>query len=126
MKSLLMIICFVFSITVKADVQEDVINAIKAGNSKALASYFTPSVELNIPGTEGMFSKSQAEGILRDFFSKNQCKAFSMVHQGTSKDGAKYSIANLSTNTGNYRVYIFLKKEGDSFLVKELRIESEK
>jgi hypothetical protein len=126
MKKVLMVLALFVSFAVKADVQEDVMNAFRAGNAKTLASYFTPSIELNLPGTEGMFSKAQAEGILKDFFAKNQCKSLSMVHQGTSKDGAKYSIANLQTNTGNFRVYFFLKKEGDSFLVKELRIESEK
>lgn len=126
MKHVLMILALIIATSVKADVQDDVINAFRAGNSKTLAGYFTSSIELNLPGTEGMFSKAQAEGILRDFFSKNQCKTLTMVHQGTSKDGAKYSILNLVTNTATYRVYFFLKKEGDSFLVKELRIESEK
>ncbi len=126
MKNVLIVLVLLFATSVKADVQEDVINAFRTGNSKTLATFFTSSIELNLPGTEGMFSKAQAEGILRDFFSKNQCKSLSMVHQGTSKDGAKYSILNLITNTGNYRVYFFLKKDGESFLVKELRIESER
>lgn len=126
MKRLLLILVMFFSVVFTAVAQEDVINAFKSGNSKTLAAFFTPSVELNLPGTEGMFSKAQAEGIMRDFFSKNTCKAFSVIHQGTSKDGAKYSIANLQTNAGTYRVYIFLKKDAENFLVKELRVESEK
>jgi len=109
-----------------ADIGDEIASAVKSGNSKQLASFFYSNIELNIPGNEGIYSKAQAELILKDFFSKNQPKNFTIMHQGASKDGNKYTIGNLETGTGNYRTYFFLKKVGENFQIKELRVEADK
>jgi len=50
--------------------------AIKAGNSKELAKYFGPTVEIILPGSDGAFSKAQAEMIMKDFFDQIICSGF--------------------------------------------------
>jgi hypothetical protein len=109
-----------------ADIYTDINSSIKSGNYKTIANYFNSSIELNIPGADGLYSKAQAELLMKDFFTKNIPKNFSIKHDGVSQDGSKYSIGNLETTTGSYRTYYYLKNNGGSFLIKELRIEKDK
>ena len=47
-----------------------------------------------------------------------------MVHQGTSKGNAShYTIGDMQTASGNYRVYLYYKSAGDKVLIQEMRIE---
>ena len=69
--------------TVTGDL-DNISAAIKAGNSKALAEYFDNTVEVKIANKEGAYSKSQAEAIVKDFFTKNPPKTFKFLHDGTS------------------------------------------
>lgn len=101
--------------------------AIRTGNSKELSKHFNINIDLNIKGNEGVYSKAQAELILKDFFSKHIPKSFSIVHKGSSKDGARYAIGNLITGEGTFRTYFYMKKKSDKYYIHEfsLNIEGE-
>lgn len=116
---------FIF-IAVYAEVIADINGGLKTGNFKVVAGFFNPTVELNLPGNEGLYSKAQAELLLKDFFSKNTPKTFVSKHDGVAQDGSKYSIGSLETSAGNYRTYFYLKNINGTFFIKELRIEREK
>jgi hypothetical protein len=128
MKKLLFTLVFGISICsiLIADIYTDINSSMKSGNFKTIASYFNSSVELNIPGADGLYSKAQAELLMKDFFSKNTPKNFTVKHDGVSQDGSKYSIGSLETSMGSYRTYYYLKNSGVNFLIKELRIEKER
>lgn len=100
--------------------------AIKAGNAHELAKLLNSSVDLNIPDNEGVYSKAQAELILKDFFSKNNPQAYKTLHKGSSKDGARYSIGNLETDKGVYRTYIYMKKKDEVYFIHEFSLNIEK
>ena len=57
----------------QGDIVDNLPTLFKAGNSKELAKNFSSSVELSILGEEDVYSKAQAEQILRDFFTKHGC-----------------------------------------------------
>lgn len=114
-----------FSILV-ADINSDLNTSMKSGNFKTIASYFNASVELNIPGADGLYSKAQAELLLKDFFTKNTPRNYNVKHDGVSQDGSKYSIGALETSNGVYRTYYYLKNNNGSFLIKEFRIEKDR
>lgn len=105
-------------------VPEVIISAIKTGNAKELAKFFNQNVELILFNEENVYSKAQAELILKDFFSKNIPSDFTVLHQG-GKDGAKYAIGSVKTSTGNFRVYFLLKIKSDQPYIHQLRIEKE-
>ncbi|REJ82303.1 MAG: DUF4783 domain-containing protein [Bacteroidetes bacterium] len=108
------------------DVYEDLSNAVKGGNSQQIASYFGKTVDLTILDQEDVYSRQQAEQILKDFFSKNPPKSFQVVHKGSSKDGKHYAIGNMQTTSSkNFRVSFFLKISNSSKTLMELRIENE-
>ena len=110
---------------ISVDINEDISVALRAGNAKELTVFFNKTIDLNIPNNEGIFSKVQAELILKEFFDHYTASSFTILHQGSSKDGAKYSIGNLVTDKGMFRVYYYMKKVGESYLIFELSLNKE-
>ena len=100
--------------------------ALSTGDTEKLSEYFDDSVEIAVLDKEDVYSKAEAKKIIQDFFEKNKAKSFSQVHQGTSKSkGSKYCIGNLVAGGNSYRVYIYLKTQGNKYLIQELRIDKE-
>jgi hypothetical protein len=108
------------------DVKEKVVQAMRTGNSKDLAAHFIPNIDLTIKETADVYSKAQAEQIVRKFFNDNPPVDLVIEHSGVSKLGDKYFIGILRCNTGYFRVTFFLKKTDAVFQVKQLRIENSK
>lgn len=105
-------------------IPEEISLAFKAGNSKELAKYFNTNIELVVLNHEDLYSKSQAERIIKDFFNKYPPEKFTIIHNGGKKD-FKYSIAELSSKKITFRVYFLLKTNKDQLLIHQLRIEKE-
>ncbi len=105
------------------DGQENIIKWLKEGNAKELAKNFNPALTLSLPGHEGIFSQSQAEGFLKRFFDDNKPVSFRVSHQGKSADGAKFLIGILSCNTGIFKVYSLMKKMEDKERIIQFQIE---
>lgn len=102
---------------------EDVITAMKAGNSGLVARHFDSNVELSMPDKSNSYSKSQAELVLKDFFANNPVKGFEVIHKGENA-GSQYCIGTLVTKSGSYRTTIFMKQKGDGQVLQELRFEN--
>jgi len=105
-------------------IPEGISLAFKAGNSLELAKYFNSNIELVVLQTEDLYSKTQAERILRDFFKNFPPKKFTILHHG-GKEDSKYSIAELVTDNTTFRVYFLLKTREGKLLIHQLRIEKE-
>lgn len=118
---------FLIAGSVKAlDIYDEIANAIRSGDSKQIALYFGSSVDLTIASQEDVYSKAQAEQIVKDFLSKNPTKTFSIVHKGSSKEGTLYAIGNLvSANGKSFRTSFFVKMTSGKYLIQELRFETE-
>ena len=110
---------------ISVDINDDISLALRAGNAKELSVFFNKNIDLNIPNNEGIFSKAQAELIIKDFFDHYTTSDFTILHQGSSKDGAKYSIGNLVTDKGMFRVYYYMKKVEENYLIFELNLNEE-
>jgi hypothetical protein len=120
------IICLLIAAVVFADTFDDVAEAIKHANAKEVAQYFNSSVELTVLENEGVYSKQQAEVILRNFFTQNPPKSVTISHRGASAQGSKYAIATYECQKGKYRAYIFMKDSGSgTMMIQELRFEKE-
>jgi hypothetical protein len=116
-------------ISVKASVPEifdEIAAGIKTGDVKMLSRNFNSSIDLTIGTVENTYSKAQAEQLLRDFFAANKPTSFTIIHQGLSKEGAKYAIGTLTTASGkSFRVYLYVKQLGNAYQVNELRFMQE-
>jgi len=98
---------------------DDVVTAMKSGNANQLSKYFDTRVDISLPGKSDNYSKSQAEMILKDFFSSNEVKSFQVKHKG-EQNGSQFCIGLLQTSTGNYRTKFFMKQKGDHQVVQEI------
>lgn len=131
LKILTILMVMFFSVnTIKVYSQAEIIDkiglAIKIGNSTDLAKQFNNSLDLEVPGNDGSYSKKQAELILKDFFAKYPPKSFTYKQQGASNDGSKYTIANyVSTNNKSFRIYYLIKKAEGNYLIHLLQFEEE-
>ncbi|MEM8939948.1 MAG: DUF4783 domain-containing protein [Bacteroidota bacterium] len=104
---------------------KDIGLAMKAGSSKELINFCNKTIEIKIDGERSNYSKNQAEVILRDFFAKYPSKNFTYIHQGSSSEGLKYTIGRYTYEKGVYRVVMFIKKIGDTYLIDTLNFSKE-
>ncbi len=106
-------------------VLDDISLAIRSGNAREVAKYFDTSVEVTIHNESKVYSKSQAEMVLKDFFTKNPVTSFNIIHKGSSNEGSQYGIGTLITGGGSFRTYVYIKQKGDAFFVQEMRFEKD-
>src|SRR6478672_7654326 len=66
---------------------DDVINALRTGDSSDISKYFDDNVELTVPDKSDNYSKAQAQLIIKDFFKNNGVKGFELKHKGDSPGG---------------------------------------
>jgi len=99
--------------------------AISDANAGTLAKYFNETVDITLPDNEGTYSKSQAELIMKDFFSKNPPDTFEIKHQGSSNKGSIYAIGTYSTANVSYRNYMLLKKISEDLKITQFRLEED-
>ncbi|MEO8567549.1 MAG: DUF4783 domain-containing protein [Ginsengibacter sp.] len=123
MKNLLLSVFVFLSFSFLASVSfSEIINAIKSGNASEISKFFDNTVEITFPGKSNSYSKSQAELVLRDFFSKNPAKNFKIIHK-SDNEGSQYCIGNLETINGTFRTTIYLRQKGENQVIQELRFE---
>ena len=130
MKKIKMIVLCVLLLSIKtfaiADIFDDIAGAIRSGDAHSISKFIGVNIDLTILNQEEMYSKAQAEQLLKDFFSKNTPASFTIIHTGISKEGSKYAIGNLVTSRGNtYRTYFYIKQSGSNYFIQELRFMNE-
>ena len=124
MSGLLLTIAFLLAAQDQPRIPAGIATAFRSGSAAGLSGYLNSTVELVLPGKEDFYSKSVAETILKDFFSRYRSREFVIRHQGARGD-AQYAIANLETDKGKFRVYFLLKKVDGNPLIHQIRIEAD-
>ena len=114
--------CVFSSFTAKTGIDE-VIAAMRSGNSALVAKYFDNMVDMSLPDKTNSYSKSQAELLLKDFFTNNPVKNFEIIHKGENA-GSQFCIGTLITKNGSFRTTVFMKQKGDGQVLQELRFEN--
>ena len=116
--------CSAHDVTVQtSNLPVEIVQAMRTGDAKTISKYFNSSVELNFSESHGVYGKSQAEQILKDFFNKNASAdgKFEYKHLHTTpRDNAQYYIGELITGKGTYRLHIFMKDQR----IHQMRIDS--
>lgn len=102
---------------------EEIVTALKEGNASGIAKYFDNTVEITMPDKSNSYSKSQAEVIIRDFFSNNPVKSFTILHKGEN-GGSQYCIGTLVTKNGSFRTTVFMKLKENRQMLQEIRFEN--
>lgn len=115
---------FAFATVSFAQIPDEIVVSIQNGNDVTLATFFNENVELVVESHDDVYSKSQAQQIVAEFFKSNKPKQFSIIHQG-GKEDARYAIGSLTTATGTFRVYFLLKSKNNNSYIHQLRIEKQ-
>ncbi len=125
-KSIFIILFFIISnVAFSADIIDDIATAIRSGNPKSISNYFIENVDLKLIDKEDVYSKQQAQMILKDFFAKHPVKSYNIAHKSEPKNGSQYVIGTLETTNGKFRVYFLIKTTGAQTLIQQFRIEPE-
>jgi hypothetical protein len=100
----------------------EVINALKSGNAEQLSKYFGSYVDVTLPDKKVVcYSKKQAVMVLSDFFETYKVKNFSMQTRGDGET-AKYCTGTLQTAGGIFQTTMFIRKDGDLPMIKEINL----
>ncbi|MHA4812606.1 DUF4783 domain-containing protein, partial [Flavitalea flava] len=102
---------------------DEIASAMKSGNIVKLSRYLDSRVDISLPEKSDSYSKSQAEMIIRDFFSTNGVQNFLIRHKGEN-GGSEFCVGLLKTRNGDYRTTLFIKIKGDKPLLQEIRFQT--
>ncbi|MBN9482859.1 MAG: hypothetical protein BGO70_08280 [Bacteroidetes bacterium 43-93] len=116
------LLCFSL-LAANAQALEDVTNGIRNGNVTMITKYLDNTVAITMSNNQSIYSKAQAEIVLRDFFTKNPVKQFTVRQGGPSGTSAKYAVGALETSNGTFQVYLVMNLKDDNFLLREIRFE---
>ncbi|MDR2383953.1 MAG: DUF4783 domain-containing protein [Prevotellaceae bacterium] len=130
MKSFLIITLMLFSSlfgTVQGQEKiecEKIVNAIKSAQATELSPYLANTVECDMFGKSNVYSKAQTIQVMKDFFTQNKPKQFTVNHQGGQGE-TKFFIGTYKTIAGKkYRISCSVKREtGKTDIIRQIRIE---
>ena len=115
---------FVFGSVFAQPQVDDVSNSLNKGEVSNVIKYFDKVVDITINNEQSTYSKSQAEMVVKNFFTKNPIRSFLVRHKGTAaSDNSVFLIGELKTVNGMYRVYIFFKQKEKSYLLQQIKFE---
>jgi hypothetical protein len=100
----------------------DLIKAFKNKEVSAIAGQLDNMVEITFEGNNSIYNKQQATSFLNDFFLKKRVSDFKVLHQSENA-GTAYTIGNLTTSSGNFRITLFTREKNNKTLIQEIRIE---
>jgi Domain of unknown function (DUF4783) len=123
MKKLFVILGFLFSIATFAQTGDNVVNALKEGNTSKFTSYFSSSVDIKLPQKDEMKSanKADASSTVSNFFSSNKINGFEVTSQ-REMGGTMYITGKLKGASQDYNLTVMLKGSGNDMLVITVRI----
>lgn len=100
--------------------ENSMVNAFKEGSADKIARFFSENVDLSIDGKEDLYSKSQAEQILKNFFAAHEPKDFKIIHKGNSGH-SEYFIGELTADK-SFKVTLNSKNVGGVQKITSLTI----
>ncbi len=103
---------------VPTSLKQAVLTGFKTGSATTVSAYFAQNVDVSLLSKENLYSKSQAEQVLKTFFADHKPLNFVINHEGQSSN-SKYFIGTLTTSNGTFRITINTKGN----LISRLTIE---
>lgn len=110
----------------QVNAQNNIIDDISLGfansDQQTIAKYIGNKVEINLFDLSGVYSKAQAEMVLKDFFDKYEVQSFQLFNKNNANGGpSKFAIGNLNTRNGNFRIFFILKEQEGAYFIQEMR-----
>jgi len=100
-----------------------IFTAIENGDVRELSAYFNQNVELVVIDRTGVYNKTQAEIILRDFFAGNK-PVFFYIQDQSEQINSSFAICHSENEEGiKYTIFIQVRKFGGKSLITRLHIK---
>jgi hypothetical protein len=99
--------------------------AFASNNAADITAFGKEKILLNVLGKEGAYSKSQANLVLKDFFTKKPGNSFKFIFKSKESSDGSFAIGNYESKAETFRVTIHFKKEGADFRIESLAIEKD-
>jgi hypothetical protein len=119
---LIFLFAVLFSLTSFEATVEEILGAFRNGDALKISRHFDSFVEITVHDKSHSYSRTQAEVVLKDFFTTKNVRNFTIIHRVNSNNG-EYCVGTLNTRLGEYRTTILFKNKGDRKLIQELRFE---
>jgi len=128
-KRIILFICILFPALLvnaqhSAALPQDAVMAVKRSDAETLSGSFNTNIEIILPHKTAVYSRKQAEMVLKDFFSNNKVSEFKLIHQGR-KENASFAIANYYSANGRYRFTFLTKNKDGKIYIHQIRIEKQ-
>ncbi len=126
MKRFWILILLVFFTFTQVNAQNNIIDDISLGfansDQQTITKYIGNKVEINLFDLSSVYSKAQAEMVLKDFFAKYEVQSFQLFNKNNANGGpSKFAIGNLNTRNGNFRIFFILKEQEGAYFIQEMR-----
>jgi len=96
---------------------------LRKGEVKLILPYLHDPVEIAISGKAKMYSRTQAEYVLKDFFKSHPPRGFTFMHRGRSEN-VLYAIGAYHGQSEQWDVSVFGRIERGRYQVEQLRFEA--
>jgi len=106
------------------DLKTSVERGFRTANAKMIAQHFAPNIDISLMDKDNLYSKSQAEQVLKTFFLENKPTKFTIIHQGKSA-ATQYYIGSLGTDKGSFRITVNIKLTSKKDFISHLTIEAD-
>ena len=101
---------------------DDIIASLGKGGASALSRYFDDNIEMGILERSGSYSKSQAQMVLREFFSAHPVLGFELSQKSDSGE-RQYCYGKLLTTKGQYKTSIVIRVRNQQSVITEIHID---
>jgi hypothetical protein len=119
---------FLTSIVLSMNTQADIPymsieKAFMSNNASDIVDLGKDKMLINILGKEGAYSQSQANLVLKDFFTKKPGSTFKFIFKGKASADGSFAIGTYESKGESFRVTIHFKKIGSDFKIESLNID---
>jgi hypothetical protein len=112
-----------FGLSFSVDPFDALSNAIREGKYWVISEEMDQSIELTLGNKSGLYTRNQAELLLKTFFRSHPPRMVSLTTKG-NKGTDQFAIGKLSTADGsNYRLFILLREKDKELVIHEIRFQ---
>ena len=122
MKTIFTILGVLFSLTIFAQ-NNAVTSALKDGDAVKFSSYFSPTVDIKLPGENEMknITRTEAASIIQNFFSDYNITGVDVTSQ-REMSGTMYITGKLKDGKSDHNITVMMKNKEGSMSVITVRI----
>lgn len=102
---------------------ESIEKAFVSNDETALTAHCGEKVLMTVLGDEGVYSRSQAKLVLKNFFSKWPSGTFKFYFKGKESSDGSFCIGKYTVGANEFRVTINFKNANQKYVIESLDID---